>query len=70
MFMCLTTMKYAILHCYTTVSCKRINNWPNSKKNIHYSLHVESQLSYAAITEKFSIHKLVLFEKKTWRKLG
>ena len=34
------------------------NNRPNSKQTLILPVHIKSQLSYAAITEKFCIHKL------------
>ena len=33
------------------------NNRPNSKQTLILPLHIKSQLSYAAITEKFCIRK-------------
>ena len=38
--------------------CKRIFNRPNSKQTLILPVHIKSQLSYAAITEKFCIRKL------------
>ena len=34
------------------------NNRPNSKQTLILPVHIKSQLSYAAITEKFCIRKL------------
>ena len=34
------------------------NNQPNSKQTLILPIHIKSQLSYAAITEKFCIRKL------------
>ena len=39
------------------------NNRPNSKQTLILPVHIKSQLSYAAITEKFCICKLEIFEK-------
>ena len=40
------------------------NNRPNSKQTLILPVHIKSQLSYAAITEKFCIRKLYNFWKK------
>ena len=34
------------------------NNLPNNKQTLILPIHIKSQLSYAAITEKFCIRKL------------
>ena len=41
------------------------NNRPNSKQTLILPVHIKSQLSYAAITEKFCIRKLY----NLWKKL-
>ena len=49
------------------------NNRPNSKQTLILRVHIKSQLSYAAITEKFCIRKLYnldKIDKKTRRKPG
>ena len=40
------------------------NNRPNSKRTLILPVHIKSQLSYAAITEKFCIRKLYKSLKK------
>ena len=39
------------------------NNRPNSKQTLILPVHIKSQLSYAAITEKFCIRKLYNLKK-------
>ena len=39
------------------------NNRPNSKQTLILPVHIKSQLSYAAITEKFCIRKLYNLEE-------
>ena len=34
------------------------NNWPNSKQTLILPVHIKSQLSYVAVTDKFCIRKL------------
>ena len=41
------------------------NNRPNSKQTLILPVHIKSQLSYAAITEKFCIRKLYNFLKNS-----
>ena len=45
------------------------NNRPNSKQTLILPVHIKSQLSYAAITEKFVFASSIIFEK-TRRKPG
>ena len=40
------------------------NDRPNSKQTLILPVHIKSQLSYAAITEKFCIHKKKLEESQ------
>ena len=41
------------------------NNRPNSKQTLILPVHIKSQLSYAAITEKFCIRKLYNLRKNS-----
>ena len=41
------------------------NNRPNSKQTLILPVHIKSQLSYAAITEKFCIRKLYNLSKNS-----
>ena len=67
LFLCLTTtyIEHVIRHCHKIPPCKRINNRPNSKQTFILPVHIKPQLSNAAITEKFCIHKLYNFWKNS-----
>ena len=67
LFLCLTTtyIEYVIRHCQSHLVNVVNNNRPNSKQTLILPVHIKSQLSYAAVTEKFCIRKLYNLRKNS-----